>query len=224
MVVFATHRKSLDMLKELIEQAYHTAEVVGETIPPPRWDGDLDPLLGHKSYEILPYLDKTLFEKTWDKDKKERISLAKINGSYHRLLMLPIRIDFKQTGYIVAISSTNTVSNTKKTIWTLQKDLVDTNKIRLSYHLSTLNQLKLVPEDYSVRDIAIDYLMGMASFRDKIRDELDTQGNYYYKGLEYISLAETSIPTQHPAMIFGLLKDRYNNPLHTLLLHEIYEA
>ena len=214
------------MLKKFIEQAYHTADVIGDTIPPPIWDSDLDPLLGLKSYEILPYLDKTLFEKTWDKEKKERLALVKIQGpaSYPRLLMLPIRIDYKQTGYIVALSATNSLSDTKKTIWTLQKDLVNTDKIRLSYHLSTLNQLKIVPEDYSVRDKAIDYLKGMASFKDKIRDELDTQGNYYYKGHEYISLAETIIPIQHPAMIFGLLKERYNNPLHTILLHEVYEA
>lgn len=209
------------MLKELIK-AFETAAILGHEIKP-RWEEEADLLLGLKSQEILPYTNTTDFNKEWDKEKKDRIkniSTLLSSGLGSQLVMLPLRMDDYNMGYVVAVTGFRDV---RKTFWVLHMDTLVGPKVRLTYCLLPMSKAKLAVENYALRDKAIEYIEGLSAFRDKVRLALNTQGNFFYQGREFTMLDETLIPAQHPKLVFALLKEQASDPMTNVLLHEVYE-
>lgn len=207
------------MMMITLNNAFELASILGHTLAP-RWDASVDLLMGLKHAEIMPYTNTLDFIKEWDKEKKARLKDAQnliASGLGNKLLMIPIKMDNYNVGYVIAVTGFRDI---RKTFWVLH---MSDKKIRLTYCLLAISKCKLAPECPIHRDAAIDYLEGFEHFRDKVKLSLDTQGNFYYQGKEYASLDETQIPIQHPKVIFGLLKERDSNPISNLLLHEVYE-
>ena len=207
------------MMMITMTNAFETASILGHTLCP-RWNASVDLLLGLKYDEILPYTNSLDFIKEWDKEKKQRLRDAQKlidTGFGNNLIMIPIKMDNYNMGYIVAVTGFRDV---RKTFWVLH---MSDKKLRLTYCLLPISKCKLAPECHPVRDAVIDYIEGFEGFRDKVKLSIDTQGNFYYLGREYASLDETTIPIQHPKVVFGLLKERDSNPMSNVLLHEIYE-
>lgn len=209
------------MLKT-IENAISTAQALGNEIVP-KWDEDVDILLGLDLNEIEPYTDKEAFHKEWNAEKRARLkNLPALNtqGLSYKALFIPIKLDSNNTGYIVAITGFRDV---RKTFWVIQYADLALKIIKLSYHLSSLSTLSLSPENPFLRKKAIEYLSNMKSFKDMVKDFIDIHGCILYQNIRYITLDETTLPTQHPLLIFALLRESTNDPTKSLLLHDLYE-
>lgn len=209
------------MLKTL-ENAINTAQALGIEILP-KWHEDVDILMGLDLSEIEPYADKEAFHKEWNTEKRTRLkNLPALHdqGLAHKAIFIPIKLDPLSTGYIVAITGFREI---RKTFWVIQFGDLAFKVTKLSYHLSSLSNLALSNEVPLLRQKAVFYLSNMNSFKQKVRDFLDANGSILYQKTRYVTLDETTLPIQHPLLVFAILRDPTNDPTKSLLLHDLYE-